>query len=112
MIEFKSNNGRQEVIPIYPRDYRVKKFKNFVLTEEALESQEALTAYLFDLVENGKLKCSDIVVHDCEDMRAQVYEDSYAKTIEVQSLGWFGYHIIGRLKTMINEYRNKRKIKR
>ena len=46
VVTFSHEGGKEEVIPIYPGDHELKKFRGFNLTEESLESKHALECFL------------------------------------------------------------------
>lgn len=108
IIEFKMENGSEEVIPIYPRDYELKKFKNFSLTKESLESKESLEEYLYGKVIEGTINCADVIVYDMESWRNEIYEDENKKVITAKYANWFEYYIIARIESKISDYRLKR----
>jgi len=111
IVEFKMENGREEVVAIYPRDYEIKKFRNFRLTKESLDSKEALEEYLYNQIGVGLLNCEDILVHEMEIWRNEVYELKNKKVIQARYYNWFTYNIAGPVITKMSDYRLKRKNK-
>lgn len=111
IVEFKTKDEKDEVIPIYPRDYEIRKFKHFKLTKEALESREALEEYLYEKVIDGTLNCADIAVYELESWRNEVYETENKRTITATYQNWFMYHIVGRIGTMYSNHRLKKQNK-
>ena len=111
IVEFKMEGGKDEVIPIFPRDYEVKRFKNFNLTKEALDLKETLEDYLYEKVIEGSLNCADIEVFDLVSWRNEVYEKESKKNIIAKYQNWFTYHIIGRMATMFSNYQLKKRNK-
>jgi hypothetical protein len=111
IVDFKMENGKEEIVPIYPRDYEIKKFKQFNLTKESLESRESLEEYLYEKASEGKLNCLDIVVHELESWRNEVYEMENKKVITASNQSWFMYYIVGRMYTIFSDYRLKKKNK-
>ena len=109
IVEFKMDKGKEEVVPIYPRDYEIKKFKRFRLTKESLASKEALEEYLNNQVGEALLDCKDIVVHDIETWRNEAYERDYKTVIEARYYNWFVYHVGGPIMTRISNYQLRRK---
>lgn len=91
----KTEDSREETIPIYPRDHEIRKFKRFSLNKESLESKEKLENYLLEQALNGALKCVDITVHDIEAWREEIYEKDYKEVIEAKYYNWFMYVIVG-----------------
>ena len=112
IIDIKVESGKEEVIPIYPRDYEIKKFKNFQLTKECLESKEALEEYLYEQVGLGVLNCVEVTVHDMETWFEEAYESEHKKTIEAEYYSWFFYKVFGPLLTKYSNYRLRQKNKK
>ncbi|MFD0949952.1 hypothetical protein ACFQ0F_06045 [Paraperlucidibaca wandonensis] len=112
IVDIKTESGKEEVIPIYPRDYEIKKFKNFRLTKECLTSKENLEEYLYEQVGAGILNCSEISVHDTESWFNETYESEHKKTIEAKYYNWFFYKILGSVLTKYSNYRLRRKNKK
>lgn len=111
IVDIKTENGKEEVIPIYPRDYEIKKFRNFRLTKDSLESKDTLEAYLYEQVGIGVLNCTDITVHDMNTWLNETYKDENRKTIKATYYGWFMYKIISPIITKYSDYRLRQKNK-
>ena len=107
IVEFRMKNGEKEVVPLYPRDYEIRKFKHFGLTKEALESKDALEEYLFSKAVEGTLSCVDLEVYELESWRKEVYEAQGKRVITAQKHGWFTYHVIGRVASSYENHRIK-----
>lgn len=105
IVDIRTEDGKEETIPIYPRDYQIRKFKNFTLPQESLESKDSLEAYLTEKANQGDFKCVDIVVHDVEAWRNEIYDDEYKKVIEAEHYNWFMYFILGRMLTKASDVR-------
>lgn len=112
IVDFKTENGREEIFAIYPRDYEIKRFKNFRLTKDSLESKEALEEYLYDQVGKGLLNCVEITVHDMGAWHAETYEMEAQKTIKAQYYGWIMYSLVGPAITKLSDYKLRRMNKR
>ena len=104
-------DGTDEIVPIYPRDHEIKKFRNFRLTREAIGSKQGLERFLKEQADTGNLPCLDIDVIDIEAYRQDAFKD-YRETIIVTPQGWFSHKIIGRVLTLwervVTSYKNKR----
>ena len=107
VVTFANADGTDEVVPIYPRDYEIKKFRNFTMTRESIESKQALEDFLREQVTAGKLSCLDFGVIDLEDFRRKTFTD-YSETVTATPQGWFGHEILGRYFT----YRENQRLKR
>lgn len=111
IVEFKMESGQEEIVPIYPRDYELKKFNHFSLTKESLASKEALEEYLYEKVIEGTLKCTDVVVYDIDIWRNEIYEAENKGVITAKYENWFEYYVIARIESKMSDYRLKRKNK-
>ena len=111
VVTFASADGKDEVVPIYPRDHEIRKFRNFRLTQEAIESKQALEDFLQEQVAAGKLSCLDIDVVDLEAYRQEAFKD-FAETLIVTPQGWFSHKIKGRCLTLweklVTSHKNRR----
>ncbi len=101
-------DGKDDVVPIYPRDYEVKKFRNFALTRRAIESKRALQDFLQEQVTSGELSCFNIDVIDLEVFKHEAFED-YSETVTVTPRGWFSHKVMGRCWTLWQKLILKRK---
>jgi RecG-like helicase len=108
IVEFKMENGSEEIVPIYPRDYEVRKFKHFSLTRESLESKEILEEFLYEKVLKGTIKCTDVSVYGMDNWRKEIYEDETKRVITAKYLNWFEYFIVARIESRISDYRLKK----
>lgn len=111
IVEFKLDGEKDEIIPIYPRDYEIKKFKKFKLTREALESKETLEEFLLERVVEGSLSCTDIKVYDLADWRKEIYESENNRVTTAKYQNWFTYYVIGRIASRYHDYRIKKQNK-
>lgn len=108
VLEIMGENNKEEIIPIHPGDYQIKKFRDFNLTKEALESKEALELFLEGQVQIGKLSCKKYVVHDLRAWRERVHEFYTGETINAESVNWFQYRILGTVFTKYSDWKLKR----
>ena len=111
VVTFANANGEDEVVPIYPGDHEIRTFRNFRLTQEAIESKQALEGFLQEQVITGKLSFLDSDVIDLEAYRQEAFKD-YSRTIIVTPQGWFSHKIIGRCLTLWEKQVTSRKNKR
>ena len=101
-------NGQEEIVPIYPRDYEIKKFNHFSLTKESLASKEMLEEYLYEKVIDGTLKCTDVSVYNIEDWRNEIYQDHNKRVITAKFENWFEYYVVARIESRLSDYRLKK----
>src|SRR5882724_6887131 len=89
VIEFIPENGEEEIVLIHPRDYELRMFRNFSLTQESLSSKEALEQFLQKKKEEGKLQSAKIVVHDLQEWREKKHDSYKMEPFKVQYVGAF-----------------------
>lgn len=107
VIDFVGDNGQSEIVPIHPEDYRLKIFRKFALTRESLASLTALQEYLDEQQRNGKLVCRSFTVLDVDTWRERNNESYGERCIHAQYIGFFKYHVLGRVATRIADRRLK-----
>lgn len=108
VLEIIGENDKEEIVPIHPRDYEIKKFRNFNFNKQALESKEALEQYLEVQIQQGKLSCKKYVVHDLKEWRERVHEFYNGKTIDAKYLNWFQYRVLGKIGTKYSDWKLKK----
>ncbi len=113
LVELEIESGTSQVLPIYPRDHEVRRFKRFRLTQESLETKAALEAFLNQQREDGNLPVSSVKVHDLRASREEHFkEDETKEPITASPTGFFTYHVAGRVYTWISRWDTRRKNKR
>lgn len=107
IVTLSTEGGREELIPIYPRDHEIRKFRGFQLTVEALRSRDALEEFLLERVAGGELSCSELTVFDLEDWRRNAYQQKYDQGIieAPRPRGWFAYNVLGWFVTQWENYK-------
>lgn len=110
VVTFTNGDGSEEVVPIYPRDHEVKKFRDFQLTKDATESREALELLLQEQVAADTLSCKSFDIFDLRPARQRLM-DQYPGTLEMPYRGWFLYNVIGRIETVLEKRRLDRRNK-
>ena len=108
VVTFSDADGKEEVVPIYPRDYEIRKFHNFTLTREALKSQQTLEDFLREQITAGKLSCLSMDVVDLDVLRQKVFKD-YSETMTFTPQGWISNKVIGRGLTFWERFKLARK---
>jgi len=112
VVEFKHYSGEVETIPIYSEDYQGRRFKNFMLTEESLESEESLETFLRDKIEEGLLDCRDFKIWNMVAARERAYEYYDSETYQATPTSWFGHYALGRFFTVMDVLKTRRSNKR
>lgn len=108
VVEFRTAEGKEEIIPIHPEDYRLKIFKSFQLTQDSLQSREALEQYLLSKQRDGILKCSKVIVHDVDAWRADTHRLYSGETVSAKYYNAFQFYVIGNFIT----WRSNRELRR
>jgi len=108
VIDFQNEDGRDEIVPIHPRDFEVKIFRDFQLSQEALETKETLEAFLQRQAESGKLVCKKWTVIDMQAWRDRQHSDYSETYVEAPVYGPLQYYVIGRLSTMYLNWKQRR----
>ena len=110
VITFTNYDDSEEVVPIYPKDHEIKKFRDFQLTKDATESRKALERLLREQVDANVLSCKSFDIFDLRPGRQHLIEQ-YPDTIEMPNQGWFQYNVIARVQTVLEKRRLKRRNK-
>jgi len=108
VIEIIDENNKEEIIPIYPSDFEIKKFRDFNLTKQSLDSKEALVQFIEEQMQLGNLTCQKFVVHDLQAWRERAHDFYTGKTIDAKYYNWFQYHVLGKIGTKYSDWKLKR----
>jgi hypothetical protein len=112
LLELVDSKGEEARVPIYPEDYKVKRFRDFRLTQECLTSRDSLEKYLQCKQEEGVLKCARLNVIDLQTRREALYADYNQSPIIVKPMGKLTHELIGIAYTFTrnarNSWRNRR----
>jgi hypothetical protein len=111
VIDLLNEDGTEEVIPIHPKDFEVKLFRHFQLTQGALETQETLEAFLREQIDSGKLACKKCTVFDMQKWRAEAHSVYSSETVKATSYSAFQYYIMGKISTMYINWKQRRENK-
>lgn len=105
ILDIKNTEDRDEVIPIYPGDYQLKKFINFQLTKECLESKKNLEDFLTHEKSLGHIMCKKFKVIDVKEAYKLDENNHYTEIPEMPYVNWFSYYILGRIATIYEDYK-------
>ena len=111
IITFFDNDDKEEVVPIYPGDHEIRKFRKFSLTKESLESKQALESFLETQITEGTLFCNTFEVVDVEPIKRTIFKD-YSESMAVVHQGWFTYNVLSRCLTVWEKWKMNRKNKK
>lgn len=109
LVQLVITSGKEVSIPIYERDYEIRRFTGFPLTPASLATRDALEEYLLERAVEGELQCKDLCVLDLVERRQEVYKEYLAREdVEIRPRGWLSYHILGWLVTRWDKFRLRR----
>jgi hypothetical protein len=112
LLELVNSKGEEACVPIYPEDYKVKRFTDFQLTHESLASRDILETYLQSKQEEGVLRCARLNVIDMQTRREELYADYNQNPIIVKPMSKLTHELIGFAYTFArnarNSWRNRR----
>ena len=108
VVDFVKEDGSAETVPIHPKDYELKRFRDFRLTRESLADKESLEQFLRKQKEEGKLAFKDVVVYDLQTWRARAHEFYKGETIRAKPYGLLHYYVLGRLYSIYVNWRTRR----
>ena len=111
LIDIKTENNKEEIIPIYPHDYEIKKFIKFRLTKESIESKELLEEHLNNQIKKGLLSCKEIKVYDMKTWLEKIYDRQNNRIINAEYYDWFTYNVVGPVLTKLSNIRLRQKNK-
>lgn len=107
IICLKLKNGKEEVIGIHPKDYEVVKFKDFSLTKQSLLNKKTLRNFLLEKLKDAQVPFKEIEVHDLQENKDDLYESK--AIIKAKNHNWFVIYVLGRVLTIVDNYKLKRK---
>lgn len=105
LVKIFTEDGYTEAKPIYSNDHNRPRFGGFRLTEDSLLSKEALEEFLTAKALEGSLKCVNVEVYEAEKLLKENYGSGFNKTFEAEYIGWFKYHVLGRVLTKLSNIR-------
>lgn len=109
VVAIEHEGGEEEVLPLYPQDHQFRRFRNFKLSRESLESEENLDAFLRQTKADGLLTCKNYRIHDLKAIREERYKDYASKVIQAESLNWFEYFVLGRVFNIAEKLTSRHK---
>ena len=107
MIEVRTDDDEQ-IIPIHPEDYQLKRFREFSLTKESLSSKQALEQFLQKQMDEGRLPCRALRVWDLQEWRQENRDFYTGATIHAKSYTVFQYYVLGRFWSKYQDWKTKR----
>jgi hypothetical protein len=108
VVEFIPEKGEEEIVLIHPRDYQLKKFRGFSLTQESLSSKKALKDFFQKTKEEGKLRSKEIIVHELEEWRDKAHNFYRGQTIQTEYVSAFQYYVVGRIHSKYSNWKTNR----
>lgn len=108
LVVLKDDENKETVIPLHERDYRLKVFVNFRLTEECLNSVENLKIFLKKQKKLGKLTYKDMKIIDFQKHYNEIRSEYEKDILNAKYISFFKYEILGRLGTILEDRRLKK----
>jgi hypothetical protein len=109
VVQLTGPSGKVETVPLRAMDWEISVFRGCKLTREALQSKEALEAFLLEKAVSGELVCADLAVYDLETWRAEAFELERKKPVAVlPEVGWLKYFVLGRVYTWVLTSRTRK----
>jgi len=112
LVELKLPDGNEQMIPLYPDDYQIRRFRNVRLTEESLKSKSALEELLNGERNAGNLEARSIRVYGLKEMRNERFELYGKRVIDVARVSAFLYYVVGPLWARVSNWRMRRQNRR
>ncbi len=109
VVEITGQNDNEEIITIHPKDYELKRFRDFSLTKESLDSKETLQKYLQSQIDQSNLICKKFEIYDMEYWRERNRDFYSGQTVNVKYYNAFQYFILGKIYTLFSYWKLKRK---
>ena len=107
LIEVTLENGAEQILPIHPRDYEIRRFRSFRFTKDCLVSKASLEEFIQQQRNEGKLLVKSFVVHDLNEMRS--WKDApYDAEYKAEFLSAFQVYVVGRLQTKVSNWKMKK----
>jgi hypothetical protein len=107
IIVFKIKD-KEHTMFLEAEDYRLVKYRNIQFTKESLENKENLTEFVKIAISEGKIKCDDFTILIPTDWK----EDYKLEEIEAPMLNWFQYYVIGKIVTILSDFRLRKSNKK
>jgi hypothetical protein len=102
-------DGKSEIIQLRREDWSLRRFRKFQLSQAALESATALSAFLAERQADGSLPCQTFQVFDADVWRADEDHQFYkGETIGAKYVGYLTFKIFGRLLTLRSDFKLRR----
>jgi hypothetical protein len=108
VVELIPDEGDEEIILIHPRDYELKLFRDFSLTQDALETKNTLDQYLHKMKDENKLNSKKILVYDLHEWRQRAHDFYKGEPVRAEYASAFQYHVIGRFYSMYSNWKSRR----
>jgi hypothetical protein len=108
VIEFVGRDGKEEIVPIHPRDYELKIFKRFSLSAKSLKSKADLEHLLHEQMDKGNLACKSFVVYDLNELRKEAHDFYSGQVFRAKRCSAFQYYVMGWAATKYSDWKLER----
>lgn len=107
ILKFKSDS--EKVIELHDGDDKLKLFVKFQLTQKSLRSKEELELFIKEQHKIGNLNFEEIEIIDFQKHVNEIKSRYETEPISVESYGFFRYNILGRILTIMENRKMKKK---
>lgn len=111
LVDLKKTGLEDTVIALRPGDHERRVFMNFSLTEDCLMSKETLGGYLNVQRQKGNLSFDEIKIIDFGERISEILKEYEKEPIELTERTFFEYNVLGRLYTILESRRMRKRNK-
>lgn len=108
VVEFFGENKKEEIVLLREQDFRIKRFNDFQLTQESLESKQSLEYFFKQQIDYGKLKVVSYKVHETKEWRQRIEEHYSHGEFPAEPYNWFQYYFLGKISTWLADRKLKK----
>jgi hypothetical protein len=113
LVELYKDDTLTQSIPIYPREFSYKWFRDLGGVEDSLSSVENMTTLFDAAIEDGKINVDRAAIINAVDLRHKRLDSNFEsikrEPIVAKPSSWFFVNITGRLATLYNSRQLRRK---
>ena len=108
VVELKFQDGEDQVIQLCRHDYEFSVFRAFALTPACLATVDALSSFLQQQIDAGKLVCKSYKVIDVSAWRARRQFGPPMPAVRAGYVGFWRFHLAGRIIAWHQDRKMKR----
>jgi len=107
LLDITKKDGSDEVVPIYPDDYRWNRLRNLTLTKEVLESKISLNAFICEKLEDGTINWKSFEIIEFRKEVEDIEGFGDEEPIRLEAHGKIKHHVVGRALSIIHDIKLK-----